>query len=67
MFRKRDYDIIRDPGENDDEQAHRPELELTRQERRWYALGALKSALLIGGVYLVGLGVIIGLMLMFWK
>lgn len=64
---REDYEIIREPGEYvSDEDDRRPELELSRQERRWYALGALKSALLIGGVYVIGLAVIIGLMLLFW-
>ena len=31
-----------------------PELELTKQERRWVIWGALGAALLIGGVYIVG-------------
>jgi len=38
----------------------------TPKERRMYALGALKAALLIGLAYLVGLGAVIGLLLLIW-
>ncbi len=43
-----------------------PRFTLTRKERRWVALGALKSALLIGSVYLIGGAVLIWLMLFLW-
>lgn len=43
-----------------------PMLTLTRRERRWVAFGALKSALLIGSVYLIGGAVLIWLMLFLW-
>lgn len=67
MSRKRDYEIIREPNEKvPEDENSRPELELSRQERRWYALGALKSALLIGSVYVIGLGVLIAVMLWIW-
>jgi hypothetical protein len=39
---------------------------LTRQQRRWYVLGALKASLLIALAFIVGLGAVILLMLMFW-
>lgn len=39
---------------------------LTREQRRWYILGALKAALLIAGVFLVGLGLTILLMALLW-
>lgn len=59
--------IIHDPDENvPDEEEREPEIELTSQERRWYALGAMKSALLIGCVYVVAFAIIIMLMLLFW-
>lgn len=65
---KEDYEIIREPGERvpDDEEKH-SEPELSRQQRRWYALGAMKSALLIGCAYLVGFAVIIALLLWLWR
>lgn len=67
MRSKRDYEIIHEPNENvPDEENNRPEPELSRQERRWYALGALKSALLIGSVYVIALAVIIAVMLWVW-
>lgn len=67
MSRKRDYEIIREPNEKvPEDENSRPELELSSQERRWYALGALKSALLIGSVYVIGLGVLIAVMLWIW-
>lgn len=40
--------------------------EFTKEERRWAILGALKSTLLIGGAYLIGMAVVILLMLKFW-
>lgn len=40
--------------------------EMTRQERRWYVLGAMKASLLIGLAYVVGLGLLILLMVYFW-
>ncbi|MDY2628696.1 MAG: hypothetical protein SOW08_10370 [Lachnospiraceae bacterium] len=61
------HELIHDPDEQvPDEEGARPDEEMTRQERRWYILGALKSTLLIGGAYLMGFAVIIALMLWFW-
>lgn len=40
---------------------------LTREERRMYALGALKAALLIGLAFLAGLAAVIALLLLFWS
>lgn len=60
-------ELIHDPDENvPDGEEVRPEEQLNRQERRWYALGALKSALLIGSAYMIGFAIIIVLMLWFW-
>ena len=42
-------------------------LELTRQEKRWAALGAMKAVLLIAGAYLLGLGILLGLLFLIWK
>ena len=42
------------------------ESEFTPQERRMYALGALKAALLIALAFIVGLGAAIWLMLLAW-
>lgn len=36
---------------------------MTPEERRWYILGALKAALLIGTVFVVGIGLVILLFL----
>lgn len=67
MRQEEEYEIISDSGENvDDPDEFRPELHFSRQERRWIALGALKSALLIGAVYVGVLGVIIWLLLKVW-
>ncbi len=49
-----------------EEEDREPELILTKQERRWIALGALKSALLIGAVYLIAGAFLIWLMLTIW-
>ena len=40
---------------------------LSRRERWMYTLGALKASLLIGFVYLAGLGLLVGLMVFFWR
>lgn len=40
---------------------------LSREERRWYLLGALKAALLIALVFIVGLGLFIALLLLLWN
>ena len=49
-----------------EEESFEPELELTRQERRWVIWGALRAALLIGAVYIVGGALLIWLMLAVW-
>lgn len=43
-----------------------PEDEMTRQERRWCVLGALKASLLIGLAYVVGFGLLVLLMVTLW-
>lgn len=40
--------------------------EMSKQERRWYVLGAMKASLLIGLAYVVGLGLLILLMVYLW-
>lgn len=40
---------------------------LTRKERWMYTLGAMKASLLIGLAYVAGLGILVGLMVFFWK
>lgn len=68
MKHEDDYEMISEPGEIlDDERQTRQELDLTRKERRWVALGALKSGLLIALVYLLGLGGVILLMTLLWR
>lgn len=42
----------------------REPLNLTKEETRWYALGALKAGLLVGLVYAAGLGLVILIMLL---
>ena len=39
----------------------------SKQESRWYALGALRAALLIGLAFIVGLGLTILLMILLWN
>ena len=41
--------------------------QFTKQERRWYAFGALKAALLIAMAFIVGLGLAILLMILLWS
>ena len=42
-------------------------LELTRKEKRWAVLGAMKAVLLIAGAYLLGLGILLGILFLIWK
>lgn len=42
-------------------------LELTRKEKRWAVLGAMKAVLLIAGAYLLGLGILLGVLFLIWK
>ena len=63
LFEKRNF--YEEPEFLDEEENFEPELELTKQERRWAIWGALGAALLIGGVYLVGGALLIWLILMF--
>lgn len=58
-------DLYREPDEMDEEPLD-PELKLSRQEQRWIIFGALKSALLIGGIYIVGAGLLIWFLLAIW-
>ena len=41
--------------------------EITPEQRRWYILGAMKAALMIGAVYAVGFGIAIFLLLLIWN
>lgn len=67
MKHEEEYEIIHDQEERvEDPEEFHPELQLSREERRWIALGALKSALMIGAVYIVVLGLIIWFMLKIW-
>ena len=58
-------DLYREPDDMDEEPLE-PELKLSRQEQRWIIFGALKSALLIGGIYIVGAGLLIWFLLAIW-
>ena len=42
-------------------------LDLTRKEKRWAVLGAMKAVLLIAGAYLLGLGILLGILFLIWK
>lgn len=39
---------------------------VSKEERRWYILGALKAALCIGFVYILGLGLLILFLIKCW-
>ena len=49
-----------------DEELLEPELKLSKQEQRWIIMGALKSALLIGGAYIVGGARLIWFLMAIW-
>lgn len=40
---------------------------LSKSERRWAILGALKASLMIGGAYIIGLGIIILLLVLYFN
>lgn len=41
---------------------------LSPEERRWYVLGAIKAALMIGAVYAAGLGLVVAFLLfILWR
>ena len=58
-------DFYEDPQELEEEPLE-PELKLSKQDQRWIVFGALKSALLIGSVYLVGAALLIWFLLKIW-
>lgn len=39
---------------------------LTKEERKWYILGALKAALLIGSAFILGFGAAILILILIW-
>ena len=43
-----------------------PTVDIPPEDRKYYILGALKAALLIGLVFAVGLGLVILAMVLFW-
>ncbi|MBR2670742.1 MAG: hypothetical protein IKE27_00910 [Oscillospiraceae bacterium] len=43
-----------------------PTVDIPPEDRKYYILGALKAALLIGLVFVVGLGLVILAMVLFW-
>lgn len=78
MGKKRDYDdddgrVIADMSglemgiPKKQRQDHRKEIQMTKEERRFYILGALKAGLLVALAFLVGLGLVVGLLLLLWK
>lgn len=63
---QREEEMIYDEGETRKEDSWEPEFELTKEEQRWVALGALKSALMIGMIYIVAAAILIWIMLKIW-
>ncbi len=58
----------REPGPKmDDRPWEKDKDALSKDEKRWYVLGALKAALLIGLAFIVGLGVLIAVLLGIWS
>lgn len=50
-----------------EEEYEEPQIQLTKEERRWFILGALKSVLLIASVYLIGAALLICFLLKIWN
>ena len=53
------------PAKPDKEQGE--EYSLSKSERRYYILGALKAGLLIAFAFIAGLGLVVGLLLLLWS
>ncbi len=66
-MRNSEKDYLYGEPEEMEEETLEPELRLTRQEQRWIIMGALKSALLIGGIYIVGAALLIWFLLAIWN
>lgn len=66
-MRNSEKDYLYGEPEEMEEETLEPELQLTRQEQRWIIMGALKSALLIGGIYIVGAALLIWFLLAIWN
>lgn len=62
---KRSWEEEYEDPEN--EELQEPKIKLTRRERRWFIMGALKSALLIASVYIIGGALLIWLLLKIWN
>ena len=52
------------PGEQTS--PYQQETEISKEEQRWYMLGAMKAALLIGFAFIAGLGLVILLLMAIW-
>lgn len=67
---RRNLFLFRIPGAKEEKKTGRAPAEhqpvMTREERRWYILGALKSALLIGGAFIFGIGLFILILCLVW-
>ena len=55
------------PSEKRKKPAWEDEFHLTGKEKFWYIMGTLKAALLIALAYIIGLGLIVGAMVLFFK
>ena len=49
-----------------EERPWKEEEKVSREERRWYKLGALKAGLLIALAFIVGLGLLILILILVW-
>ena len=66
---RRNLFTFRIPGaekKKEREEGKTPPPSLTREERRWYILGALKSALMIGAAFIFGIGLFILILCLIW-
>ena len=50
-----------------DEENEEPKVQLSRQERRWIIMGVLRTALLIGSVYIICGALLIWFLLTVWS
>ena len=64
---RRDLRPEQRPRERKESRPWEEEAPISHKERRMYALGALKAALLIGLAYLAGLALIIFLLIQLWN
>ncbi len=61
---EQDYEYTQ---ESEQDYGYTQEPLMTKSEGRWFFLGAMKAVALIGLAYIVGIGLLIGLLILLWN